>query len=150
MSIETYNPNLLVTYKKIAGTFAAPEEPEYVTDKVVSIEWELDQARRIKSDYGTLRNKIDGLNEQVVEWSNPNYDKNDVIRELCEYFGINPSKQVTVTGTISFEVTVDIPLDEVDDFDAHYLLGDELILDSNSSNINVNTWGIEDTDVDWN
>lgn len=149
MSIETYNPNLLVTYKKIAGNYAAPEEPEYVTDKVVSIEWELDEARTIKSNYGTLRNKIDGLNEQVVEWSNPNYDKNDVIRELCEYFGINPSKQVTVTGTISFEVTVDIPLDEVDDFDAHYLLGDELILDSNSSNIDVNTWSIEDTDVDW-
>lgn len=150
MSVETYNPNLLVTYKKIAGTFAAPETPEYVTDKVVSIEWELDQARRIKQDYASLRNKIDGLHDQIIEWSNPNYDKDDVIRELCEYFGINPVKQVTVTGTISFEVTVDIPLDEVDNFDAHYLLGDELTLDSNSPNVDVNTWGIEDTDVDWN
>ena len=150
MSIETYNPNLLVTYKKIAGNYAAPETPEYVTDKVVSIEWELDQARTIKQDYASLRNKVDGLHDRIIEWSNPNYEKDDVIRELCEYFGISPVKQVTVTGTISFEVTADIPLDEVDNFDAHYLLGDELTLDSNSPNVDVNTWGIEDTDVDWN
>ncbi len=41
---ETYNPNLLVTYKKIAGTFAAPEAPEFITDKVVDIEWPAEEA----------------------------------------------------------------------------------------------------------
>jgi hypothetical protein len=40
-----YNPNLLVTYKAIAGTYAAPEEPTYLTSKVTEIEWDLHSAR---------------------------------------------------------------------------------------------------------
>jgi|694.fasta_scaffold20122_12 hypothetical protein len=142
---DTYNPNALVQYKVIDG-----EQVSFPITKVTDLEWVLENARQRTSEYYSLRNKVDGLEEQIVEWVNPNYDKDDVIRLLCEYFAINPSKQVTVTGTISFEVTIDVPLDEVDDFDAHYLLGDELSLDSNSSAVDINSWLIEDTDVDWN
>jgi hypothetical protein len=142
---DTYNPNALVQYKVIDG-----EQVSFPITKVTDLEWVLENARQRTSEYYSLSNKVDGLEEQIVEWVNPNYDKDDVIRLLCEYFAINPSKQVTVTGTISFEVTIDVPLDEVDDFDAHYLLGDELSLDSNSSAVDINSWLIEDTDVDWN
>ena len=115
-----YNPHMLVTYKAIAGTYAEPESPTYLTDKVTDI-----------------------------EWANPNYDKDEVIAGICEYFDINPTKEVTVTGTISYEVTVNIPLNEVEDFDADYLLGDELSLDSNSSHISVDNWTLDSADVDW-
>ena len=142
---DTYNPNALVQYKVIDG-----EQVSFPITKVTDLEWVLENARQRTSEYYSLRNKVDGLEEQIVEWVNPNYDKDDVIRLLCEYFAINPTKQVTVTGTISFEVTIDVPLDEVDDFDAHYLLGDELSLDSNSSAVDINSCLIEDTDVDWN
>jgi hypothetical protein len=142
---DTYNPNALVQYKVIDG-----EQVSFPITKVTDLEWVLENARQQTSKYNNLLNKIDGLEEQIIEWSNPNYDRDDVIRLLCEYFDLNPSKQVTVTGTISFEVTVDVPLDEVDDFDAHYYLGDELSLHSNSASVDVNAWGIEDTDVDWN
>ena len=142
---DTYNPNALIQYKVIDG-----ENVSFPITKVVDLEYVLENARQRTSEYYSLRNKVDGLEEQIIEWVNPNYDKDDVIRLLCEYFGINPSKQVTVTGTISFEVTIDVPLDEVEDFDAHYYLGDELSLDSNTSAVDINTWGIEDTDVDWN
>jgi hypothetical protein len=142
---DTYNPNALVQYKVIDG-----EQVSFPITKVTDLEWVIENARQRTSEYYSLRDKVDGLEEQIVEWVNPNYDKDDVIRLLCEYFAINPSKQVTVTGTISFEVTVNVPLDEVDDFDAHYLLGDELSLDSNSSAVDINSWLIEDTDVDWN
>jgi hypothetical protein len=142
---DTYNPNALVQYKVIDG-----ETVTFPITKVTDLEWVLENARQRTAEYFSLRNKIDGLNDQIIEWSNPNYDKDDVIRELCEYFDLNPSKQVTVTGTISFEVTVDVPFNEVENFDAHYYLGDELSLDSNSHNVDVNTWSIEDTDVDWN
>jgi hypothetical protein len=142
---DTYTPPALVHSKVIDG-----EQVSFPITKVTDLEWVLENARQRTSEYYSLRNKVDGLEEQIVEWVNPNYDKDDVIRLLCEYFAINPSKQVTVTGTISFEVTIDVPLDEVDDFDAHYLLGDELSLDSNSSAVDINSWLIEDTDVDWN
>jgi hypothetical protein len=141
---ERYNPNQLVTYKKIFN-----DETTYSTEKVVDIEWALDQARNAKSEYIKLRSLVDGLNDKVVEWTNPNYSKEEVIRELCEYFGINPTKQVRVTGTIQFEAIVDIPLDEVEDFDAHYLLADDLSLTSYNSNVDINDWSLQDTDVDW-
>jgi hypothetical protein len=105
--------------------------------------------RADKDAYYKLRAKISGLEEQVIEWSNPNYDKDEVIAGICEYFDINPTKEVTVTGTISYEVTVNIPLNEVEDFDADYLLGDELSLDSNSSHISVDNWTLDSADVDW-
>ena len=142
---DTYNPNALVQYKVIDG-----EQVSFPITKVTDLEWVLENARQRTSEYYSLRNKVDGLEEQIIEWVNPNYDKDDVIRLLCEYFGINPTKQITVTGTISFEVTIDVPLDEVDNFDAHYYLGDELSLDSNTSAVDINSWLIEDTDVDWN
>ena len=150
MSIETYNPNLLVTYKKIAGTYAAPEEPEYITDKVVQIEWDLDQARRVVENFNSLKSTVRELEELLVELYNPNYTKEEALQQIAELFGFELSKTVTVTGTINFEVTVQVPLDEIDNFDAHYKLGDELSLTSYGSDVEINDWTIESTDVDWN
>ena len=149
MSIETYNPNLLVTYKKIAGTYAAPEEPEYITDKVVQIEWDLDQARRVVENFNSLKNTVRELEELLVELYNPNYTKEEALQQIAELFDFELSKTVTVTGTIEFEVTVQVPLDDVENFDAHYKLGDELSLTAYGDDVEVNTWLIQDTDVDW-
>ena len=149
MSIETYNPNLLVTYKKIAGTYAAPEEPEYITDKVVQIEWDLDQARRVVENFNSLKNTVRELEELLVELYNPNYTKEEALQQIAELLGFELSKTVTVTGTINFEATVQVPLGDIDNFDAHYKLGDELSLTSYGNDVEINDWTIEDTDVDW-
>jgi hypothetical protein len=145
-----YNSNLLVTYKKIAGTYAQPEEPEYITQKVVDLEWALEQGRRADDNYNGLRLKVNELEELLVELYNPNYTKEEALQQIAELFGFELSKTVTVTGTINFEVTIQVPLDEVDNFDAHYKLGDELSLTSYGNDVEVNDWSIEDTDVDWN
>jgi hypothetical protein len=144
-----YNSNLLVTYKKIAGTYAQPEAPEYITQKVVDLEWALEQGRRADDNYNGLRLKVNELEELLVELYNPNYTKEEALQQIAELFGFELSKTVTVTGTINFEVTVQVPLDEIDNFDAHYKLGDELTLTS-YGDVEVNDWSIEDTDVDWN
>jgi len=145
-----YNSNLLVTYKKIAGTYAQPEAPEYITQKVVDLEWSLEQGRRADDLYNGLKLKVNELEELLVELYNPNYTKEEALQQIAELFGFELSKTVTVTGTINFEVTVQVPLDEIDNFDAHYKLGDELSLTSYGSDVEVNDWSIEDTDVDWN
>ena len=144
-----YNSNLLVTYKKIAGTYAAPDTPEYITQKVVDLEWALEQGRRADDLYNGLRLKVNELEELLVELYNPNYTKEEALQQIAELFGFELSKTVTVTGTINFEVIVRVPLDEIDNFDAHYKLGDELSLTSYGSEVEVNDWSIEDTNVDW-
>lgn len=142
---DMYNPNLLVTYKKIDNN-----EVSYPTEKVTDIEWSLDQGRRNSLAFMNLTHKIDDLKEHIEEWVNPNYDKQEVITELCEYFGINPTKTVTVTGTINFEVTIQVPFDEIDSFDALYKVGDELSLTSYANDVEVGDWTVDNVDVDWN
>jgi hypothetical protein len=112
-----YNPNLLVTYKAIAGTYAAPEEPTYLTSKVTEIEWELHNHRTNKKALQNLQSTINTLEENIIEWFDPNYSKQDVLTALCEHFGINPVKEVEVEGTVSFSGVIRVPISELEDFD---------------------------------
>jgi len=146
----SYNPNLLVTYKAIPETYAAPESPTFMTDKVTDIEWALHQARKDRKTVDENFNKLLGLEELLIELYNPNYDKSEVLQQITEYFGWELKKTVSVSGTISFEVEMEVPIDEIEDFDAHYVLGDELSLDSSNGDIDITTWTIDSADVQWN
>jgi hypothetical protein len=112
-----YNPNLLVTYKAIAGTYAAPEEPTYLTSKVTEIEWELHNHRTNKKALQNLQGTINSLEDLIVEWFDPNYSKEEVLVALCEHFGINPVKEIEVQGTVTFTGTISVPMSEIADFD---------------------------------
>jgi len=112
-----YNSNLLVTYKAIPDTYAAPEEPTYLTSKVTEIEWELHNGRTNKKALNNMRTTINTLEEQIVEWFDPNYSKEEVLVAICEHFGINPVKEIEVEGTISFSGTISVPMSDLADFD---------------------------------
>jgi hypothetical protein len=144
----SYNPNLLVTYKSINDNY----EATYPSIKVVELESKMDSLVRLEKQLtisnGQLGQIIDNLT--VQGWYNPNTDKEDILRDLCEILGHEPKQTVRITGTISFEVDYDIPLDEVEDFDAHYFLQDTLTLDAYNGDVVVESWTVEDSDVDWN
>ena len=112
-----YNPNLLVTYKAIAGTYAAPEEATYLTSKVTDLEWDLHNARSREESLRSLQSTINTLEEQIVEWFDPNYSKEEVLVAICEHFGINPVKEIEIEGTISFSGTISVPMSDLADFD---------------------------------
>ncbi len=113
----SYNPNLLVTYKAIPETYAAPESPTFMTDKVTQIEWELHQGRTNANIAAERRGDIEWLEEQIPEWYDPNYSKEDVLKALAEHFDINPTKEISVYGTVTFSGTIQVPLDEIENFD---------------------------------
>ncbi len=140
----TYNPSALVQYKVIQG-----ENVTYPISKVTDLEWDLQQGRTNRESLDALKSTVRELEELLIELYNPNYTKEEALKQIAELFGFELTKTVTVTGTIAFEVTVEVPLDEMDDFDAHYKLGDELSLTSYSDEVEVNTWSIQDTNVDW-
>jgi hypothetical protein len=116
-----YNPNLLVTYKYVPETYAAPESPTFMTDKVTEIEWQLHKSREYAAMAGKSaaerRGDIDWLEDHIVEWYDPNYSKEDVLKALAEHFAINPMKEISVYGTVTFSGTIQVPLDEVENFD---------------------------------
>jgi hypothetical protein len=141
----TYNPSALVQYKVIQG-----EDVTYPISKVTDLEWDLQQGRTNRESLDALKSTVRELEELLIELYNPNYTKEEALQQIAELFGFELSKTVTVTGTINFEVTVQVPLDEIDNFDAYYKLGDELSLTSYGNDVEVGDWTIESTDVDWN
>ncbi len=112
-----YNPNLLVTYKAIPETYAAPESPTFMTDKVTQIEWDLHVGRTNAGIAANRSRDIAWLEDQIPEWYDPNYSKEEVLKALAHRFEINPMKQMSVYGTVTFSGTISIPLDEIEDFD---------------------------------
>ncbi len=113
----SYNPNLLVTYKYVPETYAAPESPTFMTDKVTEIEWQLHKSREYANIAAERRGDIEWIEEQIVEWYDPNYSKEDVKKALAEHFAINPTKEISVYGTVTFSGTIQVPLDEIENFD---------------------------------
>jgi hypothetical protein len=112
-----YNPHLIVTYKAIASTYGATEESTYLTSKVTDLEWELHNGRRSAAVAAERRADIAWLEDHIPEWYDPNYNKEDVLKALAEHFAINPMKQMSVYGTVTFSGTINIPISEIEDFD---------------------------------
>jgi len=142
----TYNANVLVTYKDIIDGVAT-----YPTVKVNDLEYKLERIKNLEDflsrSQGTIRQIIDKLT--VQEWYNPNTDKDEVLRELCEILDHEPKQEIRITGTITFDIRYDCPLDEFEDFDARYFAQDNLTLDSYHGDVIVESFDVEDADVDW-
>ena len=140
-----YNPNLLFTYKCIPDTYAAPESPTFMTDKVSDIEWQLHQGRSNAAIAKERRNDIEWLEEQVAEWYDPNYSKEDVLQALLEHFKLNPVKQIEVQGTVSFSGTINVPVSELEDFDLSNVTIDvDLSSYDYDADLNVDDVSLED------
>jgi hypothetical protein len=110
---ELYNPHQLVTYKKIAGTYALPEAPEYVTDKVTDIEWALDRARRDANQVLNDYEKAVALEEIIKENYVDSADQSTLL-QIAELFNISLTKDVEFVATIEISGTVTVDLTDED------------------------------------
>lgn len=145
-SIEsTYNPNLVVTYKKIHGY----SDPEFATDKVVNLEWELHNGRQASKTVGMLESNINEVRNYIQDAYADSSDK-ESLTEIASLLNIELTKTVTIRATIDVDIEVELELEEANDFDAHYFLQDELCIDSNNGNVSIDSWTVTNTDVDWN
>ena len=139
-----YNPNILVTYKYIDRS--APSDVDtFMTDKVTQIEWNLHQGRQDAITAAERRSDISWLEDQITEWYDPNYDKEQVLQALIEHFGINPVKQIEVQGTISFSGTISVPVSELEDFDlSNVTIDAEVSSYEYDADLNVDDISLED------
>jgi hypothetical protein len=138
-----YNPDLLVTYKKVAGTYASPESPEYITEKVTSIEWGLNQGNIANNRNIELNNKVFKLENVLTTYSEDASEETlEVIKEVANIFDIELTKEIEVTGTMSFTATIRVPLTE--DYDIESIMNDELQVTSWGGDVDVNDYSVED------
>ena len=131
---DTYNSNLLVTYKVIHGY----SDATYETDKVASIEWSLHNGRQSQKRVNVLNDKIDRVKEIICEAYADSQDQ-DTLREIAEALDIELIKEVEwsasieVSGTYSFNI-----LENDYDLDLESEITDAIFAESNSGNIEIN------------
>ncbi len=144
---DNYNANTLVTYKSINNG-----EVTYPTLKVNELEYHLDSYRRLQDQLAISNRQISQIldNLSADGWYNPNYDKSEVLNDLCEILGHEPKQSVRITATVTVEVDYDIPLEEVEDFDARDFIQENLSIDSWHGDVSVDSFDVADADIDWN
>ena len=130
---DTYNPNLLVTYKVIRGY----SDAEYATDKVVNLEWELHNGRERQKQNSLLHSQIDSVKEIIAE-AYPDSQDQDTLRAIAEALQIEITKTIEFTATVEVNGTIDIDLlsDWGGDFDSE--IEENLYVESQAGNIEIN------------
>lgn len=109
-----YNPNQLVTYKVI-DLDATDQTISYPTEKVTQIEYALEQGRRWRKNWDQISGKVARLENDLEQYLD--MDSEDIVNAICEIFGFNPTKEIEFEATARITGTVEIPLNELKDFD---------------------------------
>jgi len=135
---DTYNPNLLVTYKVIRGY----SDAEYATDKVASLEWDLHNGRQSQKTVHVLQGKIDTVKDIITEAYEDSEDK-DTLRAIAEALSIELVREVLFTATLEVSGTYTYNILDSDyELDLDSEVTDALYADSNNGNIQI-----DDTEV---
>jgi hypothetical protein len=135
---DTYNSNLLVTYKVIRGY----SDAEYTTDKVASIEWDLHNGRQSQKTVGVLQGKIDTVKDIITE-AYADSDDQETLRAIAEALSIELVREVLFTATLEVSGTYTYNILDSDyELDLDSEVTDALYADSNNGNINI-----DDTEV---
>ena len=135
---DTYNANLLVTYKVIRGY----SDAEYATDKVASIEWDLHNGRQSQKQANMYSSKIDTVKDIITEAYADSEDQ-ETLRAIAEALSIELIREFEFTASIEVSGTYSYNILENDyDLDLESEITDALYADSQNGNITI-----DDTEV---
>jgi hypothetical protein len=139
-AILNYNPNLLVTYKKIDG-----DEVSYPTEKVVDIEYALDQSRRNYKNLTEKQNvwfRKESQLRTLLEEVYADSSEQDVLAQIAEIFDVPLTKEIEVTAYVRVDLTIEVDMAD-GDYDIESLVSDNLNVDSYGGEISVTNFDIE-------
>jgi len=145
-------PNLLSVEPATIAPTNERNEMQTTTELLEQQIKELQESYNIASENrNNLQAQINKIidNLTVDNWYADTIEKSEVLSDLCEILGHEAKQTVRITATISVEVDYEIPLDEVEDFDARYFLNDNLSIDTFDGDSTVDSWTVEDSDVNW-
>lgn len=97
------------------------------------------------SDYSSQLSRIQA-EMTGTGWYSSSTDKAEVLEQLAEILGITPSQTVSITATITISVSHEVPLSELEDFDAEQLLIDQISIDAYGGDTNVDDWSVDMAD----
>jgi hypothetical protein len=129
---ESYNSNLLVTYKVIRGY----SDAEYATDKVTSLEWDLHNGRQSQKRVTLLLSQIDAVKDIITESYADSSDQ-ETLQAIAEALDISLTREVEWSATIEVSGTLTIDLLESTVDDVEQEIYDNLYVDSQNGQIEI-------------
>lgn len=129
---DTYNSNLLVTYKVIRGY----SDAEYATDKVASIEWDLHNGRQSQKQVSLYLSKIDAVKDIITESYADSSDQ-ETLQAIAEALDISLTREVEWSATIEVSGTIELDLLADYDTDVEQEIYENLTVDSQDGRIEV-------------
>ena len=94
-----------------------------------------------KSENGRVQSQIIALINDAYE---SEADASEILITLGEIIDYEAKKTIQFSGTISFSGSIDVPMSEIEDFDLHYFLQDEMSLDINHGDTVIDSYEVED------
>jgi hypothetical protein len=80
------------------------------------------------------------------DWYNPNTEASEILAALQEILGYEPKAEIRITAVIEVEVTVELNMDEVEDFDAETWISDWVSVDTSSGDSSCDSWAVSSAD----
>ena len=80
-------------------------------------------------------------------WYDSSMDKSDILDSLCEILGYEPKASITISARVSVRVSMDVPLAELEDFDAEGFLADELSVDISNGDAILDSWDVDYAEI---
>jgi hypothetical protein len=130
--LTPYQPDMLVTYKKISGY----SDTEFLTDKVRNIEWELHNSRTNSKIASALTNKIALVKDIIVE-AYSDSDDQETLRSIAEALEIELTRDVEWSATIEVSGVIQLDLLADSDTDIESEIYDNLYVESQNGNIEI-------------
>ena len=133
--LEKYNPDMLVTYKALRDF----SDPEYITDKVRNIEYELHNSRQNAKVALQFQNKISSAKSIILD-AYSDSDDQETLLNIAEALDIELTKEISWEATIHASGTIQVSLTE--DFDLESEINDSLYVEAQSGDIQVDNYEV--------
>ena len=98
---------------------------------------------RLNTNQSTINKIIDNMTHDY--FYNPNVDKEEVLRELCDILDYTPKKEIQFTAVMHFNGRVDIDLADIEDFDLTEFLSDAYV-DVNHGDVVIDDYELYSVD----
>lgn len=138
--VNEYVENAIVVLKKVAGTYAAPESPEYTEMTVSAIEWQLDISEKRKIALDKYEDRISAVKDIILE-AYQDSDDQEVLTSIADILDIELTKEIAWEAVIHASGTITVSLTE--DYDMESELSDALYVEAHNGDIEINDYTVD-------
>lgn len=110
----------------------------------------LEDALKSHQNCDYWKSELGRIQRQLIDTINDSYedekDSSEILKYICEIIDYNPVKTIEFTASIQVSGSVDVPMDEVEDFDLEQTLED-MYVDINNGNVVLDSQELYDVNI---